>query len=367
MDKLLSICISTYNRAKYLEQLLNSVFVQFGDVPVEKIELCINDDSADNETELVVEKYRKLNKVDLIYQRNHVNTGMERAFLSVVEMSSGKYCWILSDDDLMIQGALKIIFETILSNNYDLVIGERNFFVEKYNYQIERQWNFQDNILDNATEYNEILNCGFWASTYICSLIFNRDLWFSSKFRDTDISRFRYFIHIRKIFNALPHSSKSTIFLSKPLMAARGDEFSYTSNSLKVWYYYLVRVLRSLDLYSEEIIEDCSKRISKEMGILVEHTYLLKNKIGVNGARYRLNWEIYVKIRKNLSKKQRLNCLIAIWMPKTIIKSLLLPDCRFDEGFYDLLKRYRLLKMIGYIILFYIRKSFKLTDKNVGK
>lgn len=356
MDKLLSICISTYNRAKYLEQLLNSVFVQISDIPVEQIELCINDDSADSTTEIVVEKYRKLNKVDLIYHRNYANTGMERAFLNVVEMSSGKYCWIVSDDDLMIPGALKIIFETIQGNNYDLMVGERNFFVERNNYQIEGQWNFQDNVFDNATEYNEILTYGFWASTYICSFIFNRDLWFYSKFKDTDISRFRYFIHIRKIFDALPHSNKSTIFLSKPLMAARGDEFSYTSNSLNVWFYYLFKVLRSLDIYRKETIKGCSKKISEEMAFLVVHTNLLRNKVGLNEAQYRLNWNIYFRIRRNINKKQRLNCCIAMLMPKSVIKSLLLPNHLFDDKFYELLKSYRLLNMIGYILHIYFKK-----------
>jgi len=364
MEKMLSLCISTYNRAEYLDELLHSIFEQIRDVPAEKLELCINDDSADDKARFVVEKYREQNLVDLKYHRNHANTGMDKAFLSVVEMSSGKYCWILSDDDLMVPGALKKVFETILCDKYDLVITDKNYFDITNDIFIEKMEHLQDGEFNNASEYDKILSLGFWTSTYISSLIFNRDLWFHEEFDDNKLQIYKYFIHMRKIYSAIPYSGKLTKFLAFPTMAARASGYSYTKNFLRVWYFYMFNIIESLDLYKKATLETCKKEtLSRNVNLLL-HTNLLKNKIKNNlNEKYDLNFKIYKEIRQNISKKERLNCIIAILLPKKVIRSLLQPDYRFEEGFYQLLIEYRVISIIGYIFLHYINKWKRHIDR----
>lgn len=356
MEKILSLCISTYNRPDYLDQLLHSIFEQIRDVPAERIELCINDDSADEKAQHVVEKYREQNLVDLKYHRNHTNTGMDKAFLSVVEMSTGKYCWILSDDDLMVPGALLKVYDTILCNKYDLVITDKNFFDLTNDVFIEKMEHLQDGEFENVTEYNKILELGFWTSTYISSLIFDRNLWFHEKFDDNKLRNYRYFIHMRKIYSALPHSVKYTKFLPFPTMAARASGYSYTRSFLRVWYFYMFNIIESLTSYEQTTLEACKKETQSRNVNLLIHTNLLKNKVKTNlNEKYDLDFKIFKEIRRNISKKERLNCIITILLPKKVIRSLLQSSNRFDEGFYHLLIEYRLTRMIGYIFRYYIK------------
>jgi glycosyltransferase involved in cell wall biosynthesis len=54
--KLLSICILSYNQAPDIERLLNSLVPQVTD----EVEIIIRDDSTNNETELLVERFSNI-------------------------------------------------------------------------------------------------------------------------------------------------------------------------------------------------------------------------------------------------------------------------------------------------------------------
>lgn len=111
--KLLSICIPTYNRSKYLKQCLESIVLQFEDKNVyEKVDVVISDNaSTDNTTDVVKEFQNRFSNIK--YFKNRSNLGVDKNILNIIEKSDTEYCLPIGDDDAFFNGSFKMILEKI--------------------------------------------------------------------------------------------------------------------------------------------------------------------------------------------------------------------------------------------------------------
>ena len=108
----LSICIPTYNREKYLKQLLDCIEKQLQDIEKNIVEICVSDNSSTDNTQSMISEYQqKYNNIT--YFRWDKNMGADMNYLKVVEIAHGKYCWLFGSDDLMLDGAIKKMLEEI--------------------------------------------------------------------------------------------------------------------------------------------------------------------------------------------------------------------------------------------------------------
>lgn len=112
MEYLLSICIPTYNRDKYLSNLLESIISNVDSFNF-NVEICISDNGSTDDTEVVVKKASE--RIRLKYKRNGENLGIPQNFLNVVEMAEGKYAWLIGDDDLLMGNSLDRLFRLLKS------------------------------------------------------------------------------------------------------------------------------------------------------------------------------------------------------------------------------------------------------------
>jgi abequosyltransferase len=106
----LSICIPTYNRARFIGETLESIISQASD----NIEIVIVDGASTDSTAQVVSKYQGKFK-NLFYFCSEKNMGVDRDMAKTIEFARGQYCWMLSDDDLLKPGAIKRILKEIES------------------------------------------------------------------------------------------------------------------------------------------------------------------------------------------------------------------------------------------------------------
>lgn len=110
---ILSICISTYNRATWLALSLPLLLKQtapYRDV----IEVIVCDNASTDETPKVVEPY--LNEPGFYYFRNPENVGMLGNLKVTVQHTHGQYVWILGDDDLLRHGTVERVMKAILEH-----------------------------------------------------------------------------------------------------------------------------------------------------------------------------------------------------------------------------------------------------------
>jgi glycosyltransferase involved in cell wall biosynthesis len=134
MTKLVSINITTYNRAHLLSKCLDSVLNQ----SYKNMEIIIIDDcSSDNTTDLVKEYQQKYNQIK--YFRHEENKGNAHARNTALENSTGYYIAFMDDDDEWIDDN-KIkkqveIFENTENERLGIVCSSVRLFSDKKNYK----------------------------------------------------------------------------------------------------------------------------------------------------------------------------------------------------------------------------------------
>lgn len=129
---LLSICIPTYNREKYLEECLESIVHQqwFNQ---ENIEIVISDNASIDNTKDLVYKYQK-EYSNIKYHRNEKNIGAIKNIFYLPSYSRGEYVWLISDDDMFSNIALENMFSVIREKRPSFILcnflgfwnGEKN-------------------------------------------------------------------------------------------------------------------------------------------------------------------------------------------------------------------------------------------------
>ena len=104
---LLSICIPTFNRAKNLKEMLDSIKSN------SSIEIVVCDDGSTDKTSELVNLYLKKHNIKYIYQKN---AGVSAAISKAYNHASGKYVIKMDSDDLFMDNGLDFILETIKNN-----------------------------------------------------------------------------------------------------------------------------------------------------------------------------------------------------------------------------------------------------------
>jgi abequosyltransferase len=115
---LLTIAIPTYNRSSYLGRLLDSLVPQLKNEP--RVELLISDNASPDGTQATLEGYREQG---LIFRsiRNQTNVGADGNIGQCFAEASGKYVWIIGDDDVVIQGGLAAVLGLLSQEEFDIV------------------------------------------------------------------------------------------------------------------------------------------------------------------------------------------------------------------------------------------------------
>src|SRR5512136_490019 len=95
--QLVSVCITSYNHARYLPQTIDSVLAQTW----QNLEIIIVDDgSADNSHELLLDyQQQHPDKIRYYWHAGHANRGISASCNLALEKAQGEYfAWLGSDD-----------------------------------------------------------------------------------------------------------------------------------------------------------------------------------------------------------------------------------------------------------------------------
>lgn len=110
---LLTIVIPTYNRSQFLNSNLLSIFKQIEDSHL--VEVVVSDNHSSDNTPEVINNYVQYS--NFRYYRQDENVGMSKNILDVVAKARGEFCWIVGDDDFIVQGAIQEIVRLIQTNS----------------------------------------------------------------------------------------------------------------------------------------------------------------------------------------------------------------------------------------------------------
>ena len=135
IEKKLTICIPTYNRAKFIERQLTFFEEEFKNNQhlAEHVNCIVADNASSDNTAEFLSRYNEENNF-FEYQTNSDNLGLVGNIVNLLGLSRTEYVWFVSDDDDLKPGIVKKILEIISSsNNLDFillnisVLGKKNF------------------------------------------------------------------------------------------------------------------------------------------------------------------------------------------------------------------------------------------------
>lgn len=114
MAATLSICTPTHaGRAGTLAYGIEALLSQSAGPLRSRVELCISDNASNDGTEELVRSLSAHSPVPIRYRRNPVDLGPGRNIVQSVEMARGDYCWLVSSDDALADGALARMLELL--------------------------------------------------------------------------------------------------------------------------------------------------------------------------------------------------------------------------------------------------------------
>jgi glycosyltransferase involved in cell wall biosynthesis len=192
---LLSICIPTHNRAKFLSIGLKRITEQLKDKKFkEQVEIIISDNNSTDNTMTTVYEYSKQYNF-IRYFKNDKNIGINKNILKASKYAQGKYLWLLSDDDFILPEALKLIIRDI--KKYKPIIIANNFITynkkqDKKNYRYLTPLKTREDIFfENNIMFFEYLSTeSFFTirSFYCASLSFYicDNSWFKRQIKELD-------------------------------------------------------------------------------------------------------------------------------------------------------------------------------------
>lgn len=156
---ILSICIPTYNRSKYLEKSLSSISQQMNDEIASDVEILVSDNCSVDDTQDLVNGYISKG-LRLQYIRNHENIGADKNFYQCMKMANGKYVFLLGDDDILKPNAISMLVKTLKLKDW----GCLHISASQSLYEID-SYNDNESFLKRVS----------YMITFMSSMIFRKD------------------------------------------------------------------------------------------------------------------------------------------------------------------------------------------------
>lgn len=242
MDPRLTICIATYNRARFIAQTLDSIINQLHP----QVELLVLDGASPDDTASVVARYLLPDR-PLRYFREAVNSGVDADYDKAVDYARGDYCWLMTDDDLLEPGAVERVL-SVLEERPDLVVvNARTFDADLQHVLSERLIKIEeDRVFHDDTPGVFALTADYLS--FIGGVVVRRDLWMRRE-------RKRYygslFIHLGVLFQA-PIEGRVNV-IAEPLVSIRYGNAMWSARGFQVWMFKWPELIWSFDTIPDAV------------------------------------------------------------------------------------------------------------------
>ncbi len=235
----LSICIATFNRGAHIGETLDSILGQMTD----NCEIVVVDGGSTDDTERLMSGYsRRFERVR--YVRKETNGGFDRDCDSAVELASGEYCWLMSDDDLVKPGAVTAVLEA-LCQDFSLVILNAEFSDFSMSKVLHRRWlDFEtDRTYDPENLDRLFLDLGTRIG-YVGGIVIKRTIWLA---RERTQYYGSWFVFLGVIFQSrLPGKA---VVIAEPLISYRMDNtHTFSRESREIMFLKWPALLDSLPI-----------------------------------------------------------------------------------------------------------------------
>jgi len=237
----LSICIATRNRSQFIGETLDSILEQCGP----EIEIIVVDGASTDNTGAVVSQ-RAIVHPGLRYLPQQQNSGIDGDFDKAVQCAAGEYCWLMSDDDLIVPGAIGKVLAICHTKPDAIIVDAEVRTADMTETLVPSRLPFTGERRYADVDMERLIrDCGEHLS-FIGALIVRRELWLG---RERTSYYGSEFIHVGVVFQKpLPLGA---VALGEPLILIRYGLGNWTSRSFQVWMFKWPALIWSFEWLSE--------------------------------------------------------------------------------------------------------------------
>lgn len=240
MKYTLSICIATFNRGSFIGETINSIIQQLSPA----VELVIVDGASNDNTTDVV---RRFNHENIFYYREASNSGVDKDYDKAVKYAQGQYCWLMTDDDILLPNAVNNVLNAIRPNSELIIVNSEVRNKDLTKILTSRQHNITANKEYEKQNIDVFFEeCCSYLS-FIGSVVIRRDCWLG---RNREIYYGSLFIHHGVIFQDPPLNAVQII--AQPCIALRYGNAMWTSRGFEIWAFKWPKLIWSYKSFSEK-------------------------------------------------------------------------------------------------------------------
>ena len=248
--KKLSICITTYNRARFLGVTLDHILANV----TQDCEIVIVDGGSTDETSQIVGERATRSGCIRYFKQSH-NSGIDADYDKAVQLARGEYCWLMTDDDLMKPGAISKVL-SVIKEDVSLVLVN----VECRDFEMSTsQGNallFKEDRVYAPEEMGILLaEMGPKILNYVGCVIIRRDIWIA---RDRESYYGTYFVYIGVIFQR-PLPAKTLVIAQPLIIYRRGNSHTFSRKMFEVLLIRWPKIIWSLPLPDSAKLAVCSE------------------------------------------------------------------------------------------------------------
>lgn len=305
---ILSVCINTRNRAGFLRQTLDSIIIQLNEL----VEVVVIDGASDDDTEPMMRDYVE-RCATVRYLRSETAIGIDEGYDMAVGCANGLYCWMMTDDDIVIPGAVDRLLKEI-KKDYDLILVDIVCYTRDMSRSLRQPLYGQPNDI----VFRPIEKSDFWRKCgaglgYIGSVVIRRSIWIEN---DRKIYYGSYFIHVGIIMEST--AIHSALLMSVPYIRYRSANSSWTPHSFKIWNF----IWPNLILNSKRLSDDSKRAVVNRDPWRRVLTVLKSRAMG----EYDMN-VFHQFLQQRLRRNQRYLFLLIAALPRGLLNLLLLLFC----------------------------------------
>lgn len=123
----LSIVVPTFKRAECLRLLLSSITSDIENWPID-LEVIVLDNASPDDTKIIVSEFST--KFPIKYFCHKENIGMDANIAACFDIATGKYLWVLGDDEILYKNTLNHVLNLCRNQEFGILYLENSGFKE---------------------------------------------------------------------------------------------------------------------------------------------------------------------------------------------------------------------------------------------
>jgi glycosyltransferase involved in cell wall biosynthesis len=243
----LCICIPTLNRAAFIGQTLDSIVAQLR----EGVGIVIVDGGSSDGTGAIVADYVKRHPAIRYIVRDGgggpSNAGFDRDCAYAVELADAEYCWLMTDDDILLPGAIDAVLER-LRGGHDLVVASAQVRdVQLETILIPARPELAADVVLVPSQWDQFVRAAMVHLTFVGAVVVKRAVWM-----ERDAARFfgTGFVHVGVIFSEPPRGTVAII--AEPLVLIRYGNAQWLARGFEIFMFRWPELVWSFPGISDE-------------------------------------------------------------------------------------------------------------------